>query len=377
MQKKLITLALASAFAVPAAFAATSNVDIYGQIGYSLDYINSHDGVGDAKDWVTGRDNISRIGFKGSEDLGGGLNAIWQIESQIDPTGANGTGVNAGGALASRDSFVGLSGGFGTVLAGRHDTPYKMATASLDPFTDQLGDYNAIIGAPGTGLNAGSVGAFATGFDARAPATVAYVSPSFSGLTLAGAYIQIKLNEAAIGTPNKNTDGYSLAAMYGNGPIFASGAYERHNGGLANASVNSDTSAWKVGVGGTLGDFTAAVVYEDMSDSAGNTGFDRKAWLLNGTYTMGGIVLKGEYGQADSSDITASNDGAKFWALGGDYNFSKRTKVFAQYAKVNNDNCTGVCGGGNGGQYGFYSYTGANTAGNDLDGFSLGMRHSF
>lgn len=89
--------------------------------------------------------NTSRLGLKGSEDLGDGLSAIWQIEQQVnidDTTCAGGTGT-----LATRNSFGGLkSDSMGTVLLGRHDTPYKIATRKLDVFADNLADSRALTG---------------------------------------------------------------------------------------------------------------------------------------------------------------------------------------------------------------------------------------
>jgi predicted porin len=368
MQKKLIALALASAFAAPA-FAATSNVDLYGIMSFSTDYINTHDASGDAKDIVTGRDNVSRFGLKGSEDLGGGLAAIWQIEMQLNANDANSANYTSyyGSTLSIsnlgrntlRNTFVGLKGGFGTVVMGRHDTPYKLSTASLDLFADQLGDYNAIIGARSGGGASGF-------FDVRAGQTIAYISPSFNGLTGAIAYVEAKANE---GSGIKNTSAWSLAGMYGNGPIYGSLAYERHNGliGLGASAPEYSISSWKAGLGVTLGDFKVGGIYENTNDKNGSSSKDRAAWLLNGSYTMGNTVLKAEYGVADDSNASGLKDGAKFYALGADYNLSKRTKVFGQYAAVSNDS---------GGKYGLFAYS-AVAPDKNVDGLSIGITHSF
>src|SRR3569832_1911718 len=123
MQKKLIALALASAFAAPA-FAATSNVDISGQLNLSVDYLDS--------DTVTNGGNVgissnaSNIIFKGSEDLGGGLNAIWQIQTYFSAGGTGNTDSSNGGAadgVGSGNTFVGLAGGFGKVILGKNESP--------------------------------------------------------------------------------------------------------------------------------------------------------------------------------------------------------------------------------------------------------------
>ena len=186
MKKSLIALAVAGVFATPA-FAASSNVDIYGKFRVSVDDYNNSIGIKFA-------DDVSRIGIKGSEDLGGGLKAIYQYETTfgIGATAANVGGTastdllhtTAGGLGTQRDTFVGLSGGFGTVLAGRHDTPYKMV-GSADQFADTALDAQHFIGQPGTSGYSRCI----ICEDLRVSNAIAYVSPSFSGVTLVGAIV--------------------------------------------------------------------------------------------------------------------------------------------------------------------------------------------
>jgi predicted porin len=380
MKKSLIALAVASAVAAPAAFAATSNVDVYGIISASVDLANTDDEntsspttPSDESDLVTGRDNVSRIGFKGSEDLGGGLSAVWQIESQLNS-----------GSLAGRNTFVGLkSSSLGTVLLGRHDTPYKMATGKLDPFADTAADYNAIIGASST-TSAGSL------FDLRPSETVIYTSPSMSGFTVAAAYSQSKVNETQ--GHNDDTSGWSLSGVYSNGPLFASLAYEKHDGSfgafqsssvVSPAPVSADSiRGWKVGLGYVFGNTQLGGVYENLSggDSngavAGGEANNRKAYYLSAVHNMGNIALKGAYGHAGDSDAlaTGNDDGAKFYAVGADYMLSKRTTVFGLYTKLSNNNATALTTDGGG-----YDLTPYSTAalGNDPSVFSIGVKHAF
>lgn len=349
MKKSLIALAVAGAFAAPA-FAATSNVDVYGQVMFSTDYVTIDTAAAgdDESDIVTGVNDVTRIGFKGSEDLGGGMKAVWQIETQM------------GSALGNRNSFVGLAGGFGTVVMGTHDTPYKLATGKLDPFSDTIGDYNAIIGR--TATTAGSAA-----FDLRAgnvgPGTIAYISPNFSGFHAAIAYVGAQSAEAA-GTDN--TDALSVMGMYDNGPLFASLAYESHSN-VALATATNEIDAWKLGLGYTFGDTKVGFVYEDIEHDAAANANSREAWYVSLSHAMGPIVLKAAYGSADNSDAVATK-GADFFALGADYNLSKRTSVFGIYASTDNDA---------GAAYGMGSYAPAAGSGLDVDGFSIGIKHSF
>ena len=359
MKKTLIALAVAGVVAAPAAFAATSNVDIYGVMSYSVDRANTDDSTVDDTDIVTGRDNVSRIGFKGSEDLGGGLSAIWQVESQLS-TGA--------GVLASRNTFVGLkSASMGTLILGQHDTPYKLATGKLDPFADTAGDYNAIIGRSST-VAASSL------FDARANQTVAYITPMFSGFHAAAAYVQVKAIE---GAGQDNTAAWSLMGMYENGPLFASAAYEKHSNVLGASTVDT-LSAWKLGAGFSFGNAKIGAVYENTNGgdtngaTVGGELNDRTAYYLSGQYNMGAIALKAAYGRAGDSKTLASNDdGAKFYALGADYSLSKRTTVYGVYTKLKNDGSTTTGGG-----YDLTAYS-STALGNDPSVFSLGVKHTF
>jgi len=142
MKKKLITLAVAStltaAVAVSApAFADTSNVTVYGFANLSYDLTDN--GAVSANKVSSSQ---SRLGLKGSEDLGDGLSAVWQLEQgiNIDNSGA-------GNGLATRNSFLGLSSGTaGTVLLGRHDTPYKIASRGFDVFADTIADNRSLMG---------------------------------------------------------------------------------------------------------------------------------------------------------------------------------------------------------------------------------------
>jgi predicted porin len=387
MKKSLIALAVASAISSPA-FAATSNVDVYGQLTLSYDYINTGSTVPfEDKKLTRVSSNASRIGFKGSEDLGGGLAAIWQIENQLDLDGGinnpalasnsaapgvpSGTGTLGGGSFSSalRNTFVGLKGGFGTALIGKYDTPYKMATASLDIFADTAGDYNNIIGNfDGTNV-----------FDLRPGNELVYISPSFNGLS--GAIAYVAGNELGNGT-KANANAWSLMGAYSNGPIFASLAYEKHNDVAATAFATTlDNTALKLGVGYTFGDAKVGFIYEDMKlkDTASITEYKRKAWYLNGMYTMGNIDLKAAFGSAGS--LKNFNDtGAKTYTLGADYNLSKRSKIYALYTKTKNDtNAAYGVGAGQGSAY-VPSNNTSGTSGNSSDDpsvISIGIRHSF
>jgi predicted porin len=141
LEKQIIAAAVAAAVAAPAAMAGAPTV--YGQINMSLEQVTQKDAAGSTVDQDSGTaitSNNSRLGVKGSQDLGNGLKAIYKMEFAVS------TDVTKnGGLLKGRNAYVGLAGGFGAVLLGRHDTPFKMAQPK-DTFNDGRGDNNPMAG---------------------------------------------------------------------------------------------------------------------------------------------------------------------------------------------------------------------------------------
>ncbi|HZE92262.1 MAG TPA: porin, partial [Rhizobacter sp.] len=127
MKKSILAAALLSCFA--SAGMAQSNVTIYGIMDASLARFD--DGVNKVNRLDSGRNAASRLGFRGTEDLGGGLKAVFALESGMDAS--NGT-LSGSGAMWNRWSYVGLEGGFGGLRAGRQDSPMRTALNVIDPF---------------------------------------------------------------------------------------------------------------------------------------------------------------------------------------------------------------------------------------------------
>ncbi|WP_324780304.1 porin [Thiobacillus sedimenti] len=377
MQKKLIALAMASAFAAPA-FAATSNVDIYGVFNMSVERIDSGRTGVDKSTSVN--NNNSRIGFKGTEDLGGGLAAVWQVESSIAAD-------QGSGSLAARNTFVGLKGGFGTVLLGKIDTPMKGLGRAVDNFGDGIADSRNILGTTLVGANA---------WDARTNNTIAYVTPDFSGLSAVLAYVTDTSASGTTAAPissittcassldcNKR-DAWSGAVNYNNGPLMLGAGYEKHNSSAA--GVDLSAHIWRAVAGYSFGGAKLGALYEKASGDAlanGDSLMDRKAWGVFGNYAIGAVTLKANYLKADEQGNIA-NSGAKQYTLGADYALSKRTTAYAFYAKVKNDTNAGYGLGAAGTSNTFIPGSNAGTtaapfpyAGVDPSVFGIGMKHSF
>ncbi|MFN3594100.1 MAG: porin [Thiobacillaceae bacterium] len=366
MKKSLIALAVAGTFAAPAAFAATANVDVGGTMNFSLDYLDA-DSPTNGGNWNVSS-NSSNIYFKGAEDLGGGLKGIWQIQTYFD-AGATGNADGSFGATAngvgSGNTYVGLSGGFGTVLLGKHEAPAKLIGRSVDLFGDQIGDNRNLV-ASSVGSNSGVTTA---GFDLRPNNVIAYASPNFSGFTAMLAYVT---NTGAGAATDSTVDAWSANVKYDNGPLMVGLGYQLHN--LSEAIPGAgDENIWRLAVSYKIGDLRLVGLYQkedDLNYSGGNNG-DRSTWGLGAAYKMGPITLKGQYYNTDDIGNT-NNTGADMWALGVDYELSKRTKVQFAYATTDNDNQSrySAFGGGHGDNPG-------TVAGGSPSGFSVGVRHSF
>jgi predicted porin len=365
MKKSLIALAVASAVAAPA-FAASSNVDVYGTLRYSLDHYNTDAATGD--NWTI-NDQTSRFGIKGSEDLGGGLKAVWQIEQQIAATTAPLAGGGAFGDAGLRNTFIGVAGGFGTVIIGRHDTPYKLGGSA-----DVFGDTSADSQKNGTGI----IGR--NGFDNRVSGTVAYVSPDFSGFHFAAAIVP---GEGTANAANGLMDAYSLVGVYANGPLKVTLGYENFDKELGNvagtpavAAVTTldsggdtvtlspavaavaavpgakDKSAVKFNIGYKIGDIGLGYTYERSKDGYTAAAQTDTSHLASITYAMGPITLAGQYGMFKDKQTSAAD--LNRTTLGAIYNLSKRTNVYAAYDMEN---------------YG--------AGGVDADIITMGVNHSF
>lgn len=391
MKKSLIALAVVGAFTAQAAMADSGNVTIYGQANVSFDMLNNGNGVVPATQGTGANhvsSNASRIGMKGTEDLGGGTSAVWQIEQGIN--------TDVGGLGGSRNTFAGLTGeSWGTAILGNHDTPYKLATRGLDLFADTIADNRSLMGDIGLGT---------TSHDARLGNVLAYISPAMSGFTAAVAYVA-GAEGATLSSQTKGS-AWSLAGMYNAGPINASLSYQVVDGGDAPGSLalsgvpavagvpTPKATAWKIGGGYTMDAFQVNAAYEKTSDNfggnaigpcgiftAGSDCLGRSAYYLAGKFNVSeSDAVKLAYTHAGDLNLGGNSAlvpmHATQFSLGYDHAMSKRTTVYALYTKIsNNANSFYDLNPGAGAA----TSGGFTVGGTDADpsAFSLGMKHSF
>lgn len=337
MQKKIIALAIASALTAPAM--AFADATVYGLAALSVDMF---------KDGATTTShkynrlvsNNSRIGFKASEDLGGGLSAIVQMEGTVMmDVGVTGT------SLFNRNTFLGLkSNDMGTLILGLHDTPYKIATRKLDVFGDTIAADNR---------SANGVKIMGSDHDVRLGNVIAYVSPSLSGLTIAAASVFGAETAPTVATADKKGSAMSLAGMYDNGPIYAALGYQTikfgdaGTGDLGSAtSVDDKATAFKLGGSYKMDAFMLGAVIEKMTykpvaggDTKGTNLYLAAKFAVSSTDAV--KLAYGTRGETETAG-TKNKNKATLLAVGYDHSMSKATTVYALYSKVSVDNAAGT-----------------------------------
>ena len=360
MNKKLIALAVASAFVAPVAMADTSNVTISGQMHFSLDSLKGKNAAGtDLTNQWNVSTNASFIQFAGTEDLGNGTSAVWKLKTYISAGGTGNSGdpynLSASDGFTNGPAYLGMSGKtWGTVLLGKNEAPMKVLGRKVDLFGNQIGDIRNL------GL----------GFDNRPNNAIQYTSPSLSGFVLDAMYSTNLITAAKTATTDKSETMWSGTGIYTNGPILVGLGYEKHNLSRLGTGLQ-DEKDWRLDGGYNFGAFKVVAMYEKVTDKSGASGVHQHVWDLGGAYKMGNNTIKAQY--AKISDLgSTSNTGANMWALGLDHMMSKRTTVYAAYARTNNDTAASYSafGAGHGDNPG-------TVAGKDPSGFSFGMIHNF
>ncbi len=379
MQKKIIALAVAG-LASTAAF-AQSNVTIYGSVdagyAYRFDAENKTTGQHSRSSLDTGASAGNRLGFKGVEDLGNGLKAVFLLEQGFSFDGGN-SGNAQGGRTYGRQAYVGLTGGFGTAIAGRLYTPYWTLTSGTDPFA---------AGTVGQMRNVFSSGAGVDGLldPARVDNAVAYVSPSFGGFDVTVAYANAVsvgdvANQENAGDNSKNNTVYALLAKYSAGPVMA--GFNVHR--IAVGSTIANTTAKSVDNYTLAGTFDAKVVklhamaqYNVVDSSAVQGDFTGSNYMLGATVPLGKFALKTSVTYSDfNGDANSPLKGtATQYAFGADYALSKRTNLYSAYSLIDSSTArAGTIMGMNDAQ----SNGGVAATGNPFQqGIQVGVRHQF
>jgi len=345
MKKSILALAVAAALAAP--LAAQADTILYGSARVSVDYNDdSGSDLLDSDGYWDVVNNSSRLGVLGSEDLGGGLSAVYQYEFGVDLT-EGGTGFEG-----NRPKFVGLRGNFGTVTLGTQETPYYHVAGIVDIFnTDKSLGGTAWLGGSfnGFSLNPTNDRDFGDGSLFRLDNSLYYVTPDFSGFTGEAMLVMNGAQNDNQGYSN-NIDLWNIAVKYSNGPFFAGASYIALEGDSnvpleGGFAIDLDLDQWNIGLGYSAGPFSVGFIYEQgtlnefgLLNTATFDGVrlfsndDANNWYLTGEYRFGNNTIRGAYGQLDTKfDIPGFDDKIDNYLVGYQYDFSKRTRVWVEY----------------------------------------------
>jgi len=331
MHKKRLAIAVSCIVAglVSASAAAQSNVTVYGVADAFIGYGKT----GDAK--FTGVQSGgwagSRLGFRGTEDLGNGLKAVFTLEYGIE------LDQNAGLGAApnhSRQQFIGLQGGFGFIGLGRQYHPgyyvFKYDAIVPVPISPQF----ALATAARSNLVAGGA--------ARVSNSINYKSPNFGGLTLNAIY---GLNEINQDDDRRHGDLFAIGADYANGPLAVGLIYSqvKQSGGINSFAANGtpvfstlteDKREAYVGGSYDFGVFKLAGSYQRIEDATAAEDTDN-VWHIGGTVPIG---TSGKFSVAYGRlDADANDRDADSWAVVYSHSLSKRTLAYAGYGHISND----------------------------------------
>ena len=301
------SLALATLVALAApAVQAQSSVTLFGLIDLSVGR-NQAPGGSSTTIVDSGAMTTSFFGFKGTEDLGGGMSAVYSLESFMrSDTGSPGR--YNGDAYWARNSFVGLSGGAGTVTVGRNTTSLFVNTLLFNAFSDSFGFSPAI---RQTFLG---VADLQVSGDTGWNDSIKYSSPNFGGLSFTA---QAALSEAAGG---RNV---GVSALYFGGPFAAGFAWQSVKKGL----TTPDTDTWQLGGSYNFEPFKLFAQYGSTDNKTANK--TTKVFGLGGEMAVGPLGklllqwnrLSTDVANADRTTVRA----------GYDYQISKRTDLYAVY----------------------------------------------
>jgi len=389
MNKKLVALAVAGALALPlAAEAQTAQVTLYGRANMDLEFVKASGAgaVGGSTSTVTRvSSNSSRFGLRGTEALGGGLTAFFQVENSVN---WDGNGAGNANTIANRETFVGLQGSYGQIWLGRSLSPYDDTTPIWS-----AGSYNY-----NTGLfnnsslwsnNSNAIAGEATaGYDDRYSNSIRWNSPTWSGFT------------AEVQVASKENTGHSWVfapgVFYNNGPIQAGLTYTRHDkircynaagtsyaacGNTPFSGFAAKDDAFSIAGSYDFGVAKVALVYEHLKYETPTGDLKRDFWGISGVIPMGGGLWYVYYGRAGdgkggasdsetriNSLVHGSDSASSNFEIGYRYDLSKRTSLNAGYVMIRNDDRA---------NYTFNVNGYAVNPGGDPQGFVLGIIHNF
>ena len=391
MNKKLVALAVAGAFALPLAAEAQTGaqVTLYGRANMDLEFVKaSGAGAADGSTTTVTRvsSNSSRFGLRGTEALGGGLTAFFQVENSVN---WDGNGAGNANTIANRETFVGLQGSYGQIWLGRSLSPYDDTTPiwASGPYNYNTGLFN---NSSLWANNSNAIGGEAIGgYDDRYSNSIRWNSPTWSGFTVE---VQLASKENTA-----HSWGFFPGVFYNNGPIQAGFTYARHDkircynaagtsyapcaASSAITGLAAKDDAFTLAGSYDFGVARVALMYEHLKYETPTGDLKRDMWGISGTIPMGGGLWYVYYGRAGdgkggasdsetriNSLVHGSDSASSNFEIGYRYDLSKRTSLNAGYVMIRNDARA---------NYTFNVNGYAVSPGGDPQGFVLGIIHNF
>jgi predicted porin len=336
----LIGVALAGGLSVAAA-----DVAVFGHIDTSVDFADQDGG----SDTTNLNCTTCSFGFKGSEDLGNGMKALFKIDFQYDTTERE-------KGLTDRDQWLGLGGVFGQLRVGTISTVYKSHGAMLDPI------YRTAQQQRDRGLQSDLHRGAGEDGQGRATNTLRYDTPTWNGLGI-GAHYTLQSDTAE----NSTDSPWGIGGQYQGGPFLAFADYITSDAG-------GDDSAWKLGGKFDISMFSLFAQYEVddglISARGGNqttpgSGDGADTWMLGATATLGNSMAYFGWGHGDSGSGGSIASKYNVWQLVATHNMSKRTMLYGGFSEIDcNDQDNDVC-------------STVGESGGEDDKLSFGMKHTF
>ena len=313
MKKSLIALAV---LAASGAAMAQSSVTLYGVADAFFGSTKlTVGGVGERQTVLTSAGiNGSRWGLKGTEDLGGGLKAVFQFESGFNLD----TGTSAqGGALFGRQAYAGLQGGFGTVSVGRQYAAYDDLHGDTNQNYD-AGTFNAATGSKG-GVSANGM----ADYTSRLNNSIKYQSPNFGGFSGGVTYSFGENKNTATNVNGDATDVASLQVRYANGPLLVGYAFQQEKQARVGVA-GQDKNKYNL-VGGSY-DFGVVKLVASYNTAKNDT-FKDKEGQFGVVVPFGAAAVSAGYARSKSDGMGVSRTGNGYSIL-GTYDLSKRTRLY-------------------------------------------------
>ncbi len=345
-----------AAVAVLLASNSLAAVEIYGRANLALESLDNGEDRG-----LNVSSNSSRIGFKNETQIVEGLKGFFQLEQEVRFD-------NGSGTFATRDTYAGLQGSFGSVRLGFFDTPLKKIRAETDFFNDQIGDARNLSRLNNTTIIPAVAPAVPVNgdFDTRFFNGIIYTTPTFGGGFTVDLHHSTNNNGTTTNPPDDQSTANSFGVTYKAGDLYVSFANESDEG-------RNDSEATRLGAKYTLGSLTLAALFQQATlkplavPAADEVDIDTLGFGASYKLTEN-TVLKGQlYTLSDDRD----DRDAQLIAIGVDHSLSKQFRLQFAYAATDNDELANyrATAGGHGDQIAPLA------AGDDVSGISAGIRY--